>query len=294
MITINHVMSINTKSSIFEDFVDRLSRFDPTNYKHIISIDPVIDSHIYHYHRPNKCNEVRKNSVCTIHFDLLDLRQHDDINVTLEKLDSFKHLVFINKNEYLRWEFKHAEKHLINHGYDVSLLLRDQKYPHKKVNIALFSKYYRDGRKGNIYLKQLIDKIPSEKAHFFLIGRDWEFSSLNDFENVSIINPKDYNSLVRIYSIIDIVLICSSYEGGPASLPEAISAGCRIISSNCGMANEFIYEKDMLSFNLDNDINLILSHISSINNNVKQSFKKRPQLWEEVASSYHDIYGLIL
>ncbi|MBW9399808.1 glycosyltransferase [Leclercia sp. EC_58] len=268
--------------------------FDPINYKHIVSIDPINDSHIYHYHRPNKCNEVRKNSLCTIHFDLLDLRQHDDINTTLERLDCFNHLVFINKNEYLRWEFKHAEKHLINHGYDASLLLRKQKYPHNKSNIAIFSKNYQDGRKGNVYLRKLIDKMPSEKVHFFLIGRDWEHSSLNSFNNVTILNPKNYKSLVRIYSIIDVVLICSPYEGGPASLPEAISAGCRVISSNCGMVNEFIYEKDMLSFDLEKDINLILSHISHINGDIKQSFRKKPQLWEEIASSYHHIYGMIL
>lgn len=287
-------MSVNTKSSIFEDFINRLSTFDPINYRHVISIDPLVGNNIYHYHRPNKCNEIRKNSICTVHFDLLDLRQHENINSTLMKLDSFEHLVFINKNEYERWEFTHAKKHLLNHGYDESLLLRNQKYPHNKVNIALFSKYYQDGRKGNIYFKKLINSIPYDKVNFFLIGRDWELSSLSKLENVTIFNPKDYNTLIRIYSIIDLVLICSPYEGGPASLPEAISAGCRVISSDCGMANEFIDEKDMLSFELEKDITLIFKHISYINNNVKQSFRKKPQLWEEIVSSYHDIYGSIL
>ncbi len=294
MITINHVMSVNTKSSIFEDFINRLSTFDPEKYRHVMSKDPIIGSSIYHYHRPNKCNEILNNSVCTIHFDLLDLRQHDNINATLTKMNSFKHLVFINKNEYQRWEFTYAKKHLINHGYDAALLLRNQKYPHNKVNIALFSKYYQDGRKGNIYLQKIINSIPAEKVNFYLIGRDWEFSSLSKNKNVKIFNPEDYNTLVHIYSIIDLVLICSPYEGGPASLPEAISAGCRVISSDCGMAREFIYEKDMLSFDLEKDLALIFKHISYIENNVKQSYRKKPQRWEEIASSYHDIYGMIL
>lgn len=294
MITINHVMSVNTKSSIFEDFIKRLSTFNQINFKHVVSIEPITGSNIYHYHRPNKCHNILKNSICTIHFDLLDLKQHENLHATLEKLDHFKHLVFINKNEYQRWEFTHAEKHLINHGYDALLSLRKQKYPHSKVNIGIFSRHYKDGRKGNLYLKKLIHSIPRKKVNFFLIGRDWEFSSLSVFENVKILNPKDYNSLVRIYSIIDLVLICSPYEGGPASLPEAISAGCRVISSNCGMANEFIYENDMLSFDLDKDIDLISKHISYINSNAKQSFRKEPQLWGEIASSYHDIYGLFL
>jgi len=60
------------------------------------------------------------------------------------------------------------------------------------------------------------------------------------------------------------------------------------------MAREFIYEKDMLSFDLEKDLALIFKHISYIENNVKQSYRKKPQRWEEIASSYHDIYGMIL
>lgn len=257
-------MSTDSKSSIFDDFIKRLSLFDQIEYRHFISIEPIDDCDIYHYHRPNKCDDIRENSVCTIHYDLLDLRQHPSINHTLDKLDSFKHLVFINKNEYERWEFKYAKKHLINHGYDPLLLLRKEKYPCSKINIGVFSKYYKDGRKGNKYLEKVVSKLPKNKFNFFLIGADWEKCSLNKFGNVKILQPDDYQALIRIYSIINIVFIFSPYEGGPASLPEAISAGCSVISSNCGMANEFIRDDDIITFDIDTDIDLIFKHAASI------------------------------
>lgn len=286
-------MSTDSKSSIFDDFIKRLSLFDQIEYRHFISIEPIDDCDIYHYHRPNKCDDIRENSVCTIHYDLLDLRQHPSINHTLDKLDSFKHLVFINKNEYERWEFKYAKKHLINHGYDPLLLLRKEKYPCSKINIGVFSKYYKDGRKGNKYLEKVVSKLPKNKFNFFLIGADWEKCSLNKFGNVKILQPDDYQALIRIYSIINIVFIFSPYEGGPASLPEAISAGCSVISSNCGMANEFIRDDDIITFDIDTDIDLIFKHAASIKKNIKQNFKIIPQEWKEIASRYHDIYGLI-
>ncbi|MGH0211099.1 hypothetical protein [Escherichia coli] len=51
-----------------------------------------------------------------------------------------------------------------------------------------------------------------------------------------VIHPTSYYDIIRIYSAIDMVLITSPYEGGPACLPEALAAGCLVFSSRSGMA----------------------------------------------------------
>ncbi len=55
----------------------------------------------------------------------------------------------------------------------------------------------------------------------------------------------DYSKLIDYYHALDFYLITSREEGGPMSLLESISSGVPVVSTNVGMASDFIKSKEI-------------------------------------------------
>ena len=55
-----------------EQTLGYFNQFGSTEFEHITSIAPIVDAHIYHYHRPHLEEKLLPNSVCTVHHDLDD------------------------------------------------------------------------------------------------------------------------------------------------------------------------------------------------------------------------------
>lgn len=165
-ILVNHVMSNDTHSSIFEDFINRLIYGSPKNISHQITTSPLVEADIYHFHRPQKCNtnNIPANSLCTLHFDPLDLRQHNSIDELFYRLTLFKKVVFLNNRSYEECRFLGSKRILIPHGYDERLIFRNIKKPHSGINIGFFSKNTMMEEKGKvIYLNYTITYLKIKK-----------------------------------------------------------------------------------------------------------------------------------
>lgn len=292
-ILVNHVMSTDIHSAIFEDFINRLINGSPKNILHQITTYPLTKADIYHFHRPQKCNvnTIPKNSLCTLHFDPLDLRQHDSIDKLFERFKFFKKIVFLNKNSYEQCHFLEEKRVLIPHGYDEKLTLRDNKKPHTGINIGFFCKKYNDGRKGEGYLFEIYNKIfQNQKKKLFLIGNGWPESLTTKAKDIIIIQPQDYRSIIQIYSIMDIVIITSPYEGGPACLPEALAAGCDVFSTRCGMAEDFLPMQNLLDFNIINDAKKIEEIYNIAKKDKQLKMTQRLLSWDTVSNHYSNLY----
>ena len=55
----------------------------------------------------------------------------------------------------------------------------------------------------------------------------------------------DYSKLIDYYHALDFYLITSREEGGPMGLLESISSGVPVVSTNVGMASDFIKSKEI-------------------------------------------------
>ncbi|MCF5866926.1 glycosyltransferase [Aeromonas veronii] len=283
-------MSVDTHSSIFNDFIERIKKKSPSYIKHIVSNEPVINADIHHYHRPQKCSieNISRHSLCTLHFDPLDLRQHSSVSDVYTRLNLFEKVVFLNKRSFNTCSFLEEKRVFIPHGYDQRLTLRSQKKPHNKLNVAVICKYYKDGRKGEAYLFELFNMLPSN-ARLFLIGHNWPKQIEKRCKNIKIIQPASYCDVIKLYSVIDLVLIASPYEGGPACLPEAIAAGCIVFSSRCGMAEDLLDENFFINYDLNLDRGKILSAINNLNDKRKCAVSKLIT-WDDVSHSYNNLY----
>ncbi|MFM5253291.1 glycosyltransferase [Aeromonas hydrophila] len=290
-VLINHVMSVNTPSNIFDDFIERIKTRSPHNFQHIVSVDPLPHADIYHSHRPQRflIDENTKKSICTIHFDPFDLRQHSSIHDLLIKLPLFQKVVFLNKNTFNACAFLDEKRHLIPHGYDPRLPLRSIKKPHNKVNIAFVCKYYKDGRKGEAYLFELFSLLP-DNVQLILVGNNWPRTIEKRCKNIKIINPNNYSDIISIYSVIDIVIVTSPYEGGPACLPEAMAAGCAVFSSRCGMATDLLEEDFLLDYEIESDYRKILKSINYPSDPKIQDNFPKLITWDDVSNSYNNLY----
>jgi len=71
-IIVNHVLSNNVRSGIFEDIFAYFSRYTEHYASHIPSEKPIIGAHVRHYHRPHLEERLIKPCVVTVHHDLND------------------------------------------------------------------------------------------------------------------------------------------------------------------------------------------------------------------------------
>ena len=293
-ILVNHVMSNDTHSSIFEDFINRLIYGSPKNISHQITTSPLVEADIYHFHRPQKCNtnNIPANSLCTLHFDPLDLRQHNSIDELFYRLTLFKKVVFLNNRSYEECRFLGSKRILIPHGYDERLIFRNIKKPHSGINIGFFSKKYNDGRKGEGYLFELYNNIfKDKKKNLFLIGDGWPNSlNKNNRNQIITIQPKDYRTIIQLYSIMDIVMITSPYEGGPACLPEALAAGCYVFTTRCGMAEDLLPRQYLLDFDIISDAIKIEETFNNAKKHKQQINNQHLLSWNTVSNHYSKLY----
>lgn len=292
-ILINHVMSTDAYSSIFEDFIRRLVNGAPKWMEHQVSINPLEKADIYHFHRPQKCNilNIPKNSICTLHFDPMDLRQHTSIEDLFIRLSLFKKTVFLNKRTFENCRFLQNNRILIPHGYDQRLLLRREKKPHSGINIGFFSKKYNDGRKGEAYLFELYNNIFKKiEKKIYLVGSGWPDNLKLKSDRIVTIHPKNYENIIQLYSLIDMVLITSPYEGGPACLPESLAAGCQVFSTRCGMAEDILPEDNLLDFDTLSDALKIEKAFARINEIAQKDATQKIITWEEVSQKYNNLY----
>lgn len=292
-ILINHVMSADSYSSIFEDFIRRLVNGAPKWMEHQVSIAPLAKADIYHFHRPQKCNinNIPNNSICTLHFDPMDLRQHTSIEDLFIRLSQFKKIVFLNKRSFESCNFLQKNRIIIPHGYDERLLLRRDKKPHSGINIGFFSKKYNDGRKGEAYLFEIYKNIfKKQEKKIYLVGAGWPGTLKKKSDQIVTIHPQNYNNIIQLYSLIDMVLITSPYEGGPACLPESLAAGCEVFSTRCGMAEDILPEDNLLDFDTISDAMKIEKALDRINKNTINYATQKIITWEKVSQEYNNLY----
>lgn len=295
-------------SSIFYDILNRFM----SNEKHgnKISVARVcsnIDFDIIHYHRVHKASMLSDSvNIATIHHDISDesiVPLNNDYLYLLSKLDKIICLSSVQERFIKRKLNLSTPVDIIPHGYDPRLILsRDRKNNYsrfrRKVNVAIISKRYNNKQKGENFLFEIFNRLDPNHYNLILVG-EGRRNDLNKFSklgfNVTCIEPLHYEDLISLYALIDIVLITSKTEGGPACLPEALAAGCSLVSRNVGFASDFKHPKLYLS----NDVEGFVSGIISCREevficNLSDLKKSNLKTWDDIIALHCESYISLL
>lgn len=88
--------------------------------------------------------------------------------------------------------------------------------------------YPNTGRKGEKMVAQLMEELPPEVT-FRFVGRGWPGKC----------RMRGYEQMPRFYSSLDVLLVASTYEGGPMPVPEALACGIPVIAPEVGFVPLF-------------------------------------------------------
>ena len=110
-----------------------------------------------------------------------------------------------------------------------------------------------------------------------------------------------YSDILKYYHALDFYLVTSREEGGPMGLLESMSTGVKVVTTNVGMAPDFIDQESGLIVN-SFDPKIIAEHfykiLSKHNPNNSTNSKRNKILnadWNKVAKShFENVYSKIL
>ncbi|WP_395022683.1 glycosyltransferase family 4 protein [Dongia sp.] len=247
---INQVLSTGLlRSAIFDDLIARLVAAAPPHAVVTKSIRPRRGADVFHYHRPNLERRLRADSVVTVHHDLREVEPWLDLRSFLPRYREAKvvHCLNTMQQAFLA-EHGIQQVRVIPHGVDRRFLpLPDapRRLAAGRLRLGLFSRRYARGVKGEALFEALLDHLDADRVSFLLVGeerwRDAELARAKGFAAECYERPP-YRLIDALVGSIDALLILSRYEGGPASLPEALGSGVPVLATPVGMVPDFVQD----------------------------------------------------
>jgi len=131
---------------------------------------------------------------------------------------------------------------LIPHGYNADIFSQKSKITKEKRAIGFVSHYYPRLVKGEDYLIQISKHISTSDFMFILVGRK-RLSLARQLRemgfSVELYENLPYRMFPQLYQRLYCLLITSDFEGGPASLPEALISNTPVFSMPVGMVRDY-------------------------------------------------------
>ncbi|EGV34975.1 glycosyltransferase family 4 protein [Neisseria weaveri] len=313
---VNHVMSRDIHSSIFTAIIEYFKQYGSQVFEHIVSIEPLENADIYHYHRPHLESKLRNNSVCTVHHDLNDPDPwHAKFRFIPRYMESAA-IICLNQSQkeiLIDQGIDTKKLYVIPHGYHSKYLRpkNDSSFSrlceeNNKITLGMASRRYARRVKGEAYLFELAKRLDPKYFNFVFVGQDRTLNTIEmrslGFEAISY-ERLPYRMFQSFYENIDILLMCSSHEGGPANTPEAIATGTPIFSSYIGMPKDIIKNNInglFLTLNPDIDAENIMDICVYNRNKLLNMIKNAKETtslalsWEQSVLSNISVYKHIL
>jgi len=247
-ININHVLSSDISSTIFDDLLFRITVSAPHDICIRVSKRPLPGQALYHFHRPHLELRLPRNAVTTVHHDLADTDHWHRFEKFQPRYRQAAVNICLNtgQQEFLA---THGISNavVIPHGYDPTVFDAVERPKHhdgaRPVVIGIVSRRYPRRFKGEGQLYDLLKHLPKGRFSFLFVGRgrwqDMKVARAFGFD-AACYDGLPYSLFGEIYRRIDLLLIMSLFEGGPACLPEALGSGTPVIATPVGMAVDMI------------------------------------------------------
>lgn len=278
----------------------------PENFTLSISTKPLKSQDIYHYHRPNLETTLLHNSVVTVHHDLSDTDAWFDSDDYVGKYKGAGLIVCLNTDQQniLKNSYGITNTIVIPHGINENIFTKKNIFnpPNKKFNIGIVSKFYGRRVKGESFLFEIAKRLNPKNIMFTLVGQDRAVTSkmLEGFGfEVDLHEDIPYRLFNEIYHSIDVLLMPSLFEGGPANIPEALYTGTPILAKMVGMVHDFLLP-GVNGLELTGDVGIDSKVINNLSINkadefvaLKRSMGDSGQViptWEDVVGRYQKAY----
>ncbi|OOF51657.1 glycosyltransferase family 4 protein [Rodentibacter trehalosifermentans] len=309
---VNHVMSRDIPSGIFSAILSYFTQHGSQGFTHVISITPIPEADIYHYHRPHLETQLLPNSVCTVHHDLDDPDPwHAKFRFIPRYMESSAVVCLNNSQKEILIEqgISSNKCYVVPHGYHSSFLhLKKEKSLSdvKKITIGIASRRYGRRVKGDAYLLELAKRLDPDYFNFVFVGQDRTLSTIEmrklGYSAVAY-ERLPYRLFQSFYEAIDVLLICSTHEGGPANAPEAIATGTPMFSTRLGIPKDTITDMQnglFLTLNPDDDAEKIMDicvHNRSQMQKIMDNAREQTYLaltWEQSVSGNLAVYRNVI
>lgn len=307
-IHVNFVISKDLKSRIFHDIFQRYIAYHPDRLVVSVSEKPLPNADIYHYHRPHLEIELASPAVVTVHHDPRDIDPWLDPAKFWRTYRQADRVICLNSLQVQ--DLACVDIHntvVIPHGYDSSIFAKKQKTfdPSRKLNIGIVSKRYDRRFKGDVYIQELAERVSPDRVRFTFVGagRSADAAKMRKlgFE-VDVHEFLPYRLFGSLYDELDFLLMVSTYEGGPANLPEALASSTPILCTKCGMVPDLVLNGEngiILSGNIREDWKLIEPIFTNDNGSCENLFVGAHRLetaisWEEVIEMHIATYEKII
>ncbi|WP_226662011.1 glycosyltransferase family 4 protein [Microbulbifer aggregans] len=305
-VIVNHVMSSDMHSAIFDALLGYFQSLKSPCFEHLVTVDPDPDVDVYHFHRPNLAKDIPNKSISTVHHDLNDGDAWLDASnfVNAYKKNAVVACLNSQQAKILREDYGIEQTVVIPHGVNKSLfdemVIKEERLPFgEKITLGVLSKRYGRKVKGEFRLYEIAKRLDPNRFNFILVGdgrmKDYQILRRLGFD-VLCYSYLPYELMPQIYNELDGLLMLSNYEGGPASLPEAIYSRTPIFSTRVGMAIDLIDPESnlngiFLKENFDEMANQIKEYFMEGSDPV--SFTKIPD-WKDVVGKYENVYLRVL
>jgi glycosyltransferase involved in cell wall biosynthesis len=304
---INHVLFTSlVTSTIFDHLIERAAAAAPLGVRVTCSERPDRRAAVLHYHRPNLEPRLLPRSVVTIHHDLRDDRKWLGLRYGLPRYREASMIHCLNSTQQAVLE-EHGILHaaVIPHGVDRRVFPRPEcprQLTAGRLRLGFFSRRYESGVKGEHLFGPLLAHLNPRRVSFVLVGEGREHEAriarakgfaAEHWERLP------YRLMGEIYARIDALLILSAFEGGPASLLEALGVGVPVLSTAVGMCPEFVndgrnglflsgrpeWDGARIMALMDNDA----KGMAALNQGAFASAASIPS-WQEIMTKWYQLY----
>jgi glycosyltransferase involved in cell wall biosynthesis len=305
---IDHVLSTRlVRSSIFDDLVARNAAAAAPGARVTRSLRPDRAADVHHYHRANLEMRLLPRSIATVHHDPLDPRPSLALTTFLPRYREARIVHCLNTAQAATLAAHGIHRtRVIPHGVDRRVLPppeRPRSWHGGRLRLGLFSRRYADGVKGEETFPGLLAHLDPVRVSFVLVGEGRRQEAQAARERGFPVESWEYlpyRLMREAVAAIDALLIISRFEGGPASLPEALGSGVPILCTPVGMCRDFARGGENcleLSGDPKSDGERILALLDDDGRGVRRlaegAFAGAGEIpsWNEVMAEWHRLYA---
>jgi glycosyltransferase involved in cell wall biosynthesis len=115
------------------------------------------------------------------------------------------------------------------------------------MTLGLISRRFERGVKGESLLAGMLPLLDPSRVRFVFVGegrsRELALAEAHGFE-AEVYERLPYALMGRVYAKLDALLVLSDFEGGPASVPEALGSGVPVFATPVGMCPDVVRDGD--------------------------------------------------
>ena len=305
---VNHVLSSEARSGIFDAIFAYFERFKPPGAELAVSTAPLAGADLHHFHRPHLETDLGDRAVVTVHHDPRDPDPWVLWDRFAPRYAEARHVVCLNSGQRRFLEERGLTRSsVIPHGYNADVLTpKEAGVEDGPITLGVISKFYERRVKGEALLMEIARRLHPDSFRWLLVGENRlvaaEALTQLGYE-VRLFDHLPYRLFGRLYHEMDFLLVCSTFEGGPANIPEALGTATPVISTRVGFAPDLVEDEEsglLLSGDPDRDAKRIW-RLADVDDPLRATLaagarraREETPTWREVVTRHFELYEALL